>query len=170
MNRFCMQDMLGAITENQWAPMLQNMDNRLVFVWENQGVWVAATERAGDDPPVWITEECSHRKAQQVWRRLEKPLSHFLVSFVLQELMFGSELLAVAPAALEKFDSAGLPVEPVWITGEYVWGTDRPSYFLVGGRFLVRRAPDQADDDWYGCKDGSGAAVLRSLGLPTQIR
>jgi hypothetical protein len=55
-NRFCMQDMLCAIAENQGAPTLQYLDNRLVFVWENQGVWVAATKRAGDDPPVWITE------------------------------------------------------------------------------------------------------------------
>ena len=169
-NRFCMQDMLGAIAENQWVPMLQSMDDRLVFVWENQSVWVAATECAGDDPPVWITEECSHRKAQRVWRKLEKPLSHFLVSFVLQELVFGSELLAVAPGALEKFESAGLLVEPVWIRGEYACDIDRPSYFLVGERILVRRAPDEADgDDWYGCKDETGAGVLRSLGLPTQI-
>jgi hypothetical protein len=169
-NRFCMQDMLCAIAENQGAPMLQTMDNRLVFVWENQGVWVAATECAGDDPPVWITEDCSHRETQQVWRQLEKPLSHFLVSFVLQELMFGSELVAVAPGALETFERAGMPVEPVWIRGEYAWGIDQPSYFLAGELFLVRRAPDEANgEDWYGCKDGVGAGVLRSLGLPTQI-
>jgi hypothetical protein len=169
-NRFCMQDMLCAISRNQGAPMLQLLDNRLVFVWENQGVWVAATERTGDDPPVWITEGCSHRETQQVWRRLEKPLSHFLVSFVLQELMFGSEVLAVAPGALEKFEGAGLPVEPLWIRGEYAWDIDRPSYFLVGERFLVRRAPDEADgEDWYGCKDGLGAGILSSLGLPAQI-
>ena len=48
--------------------MLQRLDNRLVFVWENQGVWVAATERKGDDPPVCITEECSHWETQQVVR------------------------------------------------------------------------------------------------------
>jgi hypothetical protein len=144
------------------------MDNRLVFVRENQGVWVAATERAGDDPPVWITEECSHRERQRpIWRRLEKPLSHFLVSFVLQELMFGSELLSVAPGALETFESAGLPIEPVWIKGEYAWDIDRPSYFWVGERFLLRRAPDLADgDDWYGYNDEADAEVLKLAGLP----
>ena len=169
-NRFCMQDTLCAIAENQWAPTLQNMDNRLVFLWENQGVWVAATEFAGDDPPVWVSEECSHRETQQVWRQLEKPLSHFLVSFVLQELMFGSELLATAPSALETLESAGLTVEPAWIRGEYAWDIDRPSYFLVGERFLVRRAPDEADgEDWYGCKDELGEGLLKSLSLPTQI-
>jgi hypothetical protein len=146
------------------------MDSRLVFLWENQGVWVAATERAGDDPPVWITEGCSHRVAQQVWRQLERPLSHFLVSFVLQELMFGSKLLAVAAGALEKFERAGLPIERVWIRGEYAWGIDRPSYFLAGERFLVRRAPREGNgEDWYCCKDGMGTEVLRSLGLPARI-
>jgi hypothetical protein len=143
---------------------------RAFFVWENQGVWVAATECVGDDPPVWITEHCSHGETKQIWRKLERPLSHFLVSFVLQEVMFGSELLAVAPGALETFDNAGLGVEPVWMRGENAWDIDLPSYYLVGERFLVRRAPDEANgDDWYGCKDSAGAEVLRSLGLPTQI-
>jgi hypothetical protein len=105
-----------------------------------------------------------------VWRELENPLSHFLVSFVLQELMFGSELVAVAPGALEKFKASGMSVEPVWMRGEYAWDIDRPSYFLVGERFLLRRAPDEADgDDWYGCKDAAGGDVLTSLGLPASI-
>lgn len=163
-------DTLGAIVGNERVPTLQNMDNRLAFAWEAQSVWVAATECAGDDPPVWITEESSHRETQRVWRRLERPLSHFLVSFVLQELVFSSDLLAVAPGALEKLENSGLLVEPVWIKGEYAWDIDRPSYFLVGKRFLVRRAPDEGDgDDWYGCKDGTGDGVLRSLGLPTHL-
>jgi hypothetical protein len=169
-NRFCVQDWLCAIVGKEYAPALQVMDGRLVFVWENQGLWVAATERSGVDPPVWITEQSSHRETRQVWRQLENPLSHFLVSFVLQEVMFGSELVAVAPAALERFEEKGLSVEPVWISGEYARDIDRPSYFLVGERFLLRRAPGEADgDDWYGSKDASGADVLTALGLPTAI-
>src|SRR5512133_4363516 len=60
-NRFCMQDTLCSIAKKEYAPTLELMDNLLVFVYENQGVWVAATERVGADPPVWITEEASHR-------------------------------------------------------------------------------------------------------------
>ena len=97
-NRFCMQDMLCGIVGRGYAPALQVMDDRLVFVWENQGVWVAATEQADADPPVWISENCSHREAVKEWRQLEKPLSHFLVSFVLQEVMFGSEILEIGRA------------------------------------------------------------------------
>jgi hypothetical protein len=170
-NRFSVQDVLAGMAAEQYAPALRLIDNRLVFVWENQGVWVAATEAASVDPPVWITEESSHRESRQVWRQLEKPLSHFLVSFVLQEVMFGSELVAVAPGALEKFKTAALSVEPVWIRGEYAWDISRPSYFLVGDRFLVRQSPDEADgDDWYGCKDAAGAGMLAALGLPAALR
>lgn len=169
-NRFCMQDTLGGIRKKEYAPELQLMDNLLVFVWENQGVWVAATEQTGADPPVWISENCSHRDAVKEWRQLETPLSHFLVSFVLQEVMFGSEILAVAPGALEKFERAGLPVEPVWNRGEYAWDIDRPSYFLADEHFLVRRAPNEGDgDDWYGCNTFTGGELLTSLGLPKQI-
>jgi hypothetical protein len=176
-NRFCMQDTLCALRAKEHAPPLQLMDNLLVFVWENQGVWVAATERAGTDPPVWVSENCSHRSEVKVWRQLENPLSHFLVSFILQELMFGSELLAVAPGALAKFEENGAKIEPVWIKGEYEWELDRPSYYLAAESFLVRHAPDQADgddwygcsDDWYGCNNAAGAELLARLGLPTEI-
>jgi hypothetical protein len=169
-NRFCMQDMLCAIRKNEHAPTPQLMDNLLVFVWENQGVWVAATERAGDDPPVWISENCSHRNEVKEWKQLENPLSHFLVSFVLQELMFGSEIVGVAPGALAIFKQAGVTIEPVWMNGEYVWDIDRPSYFLADESFLLRRAPNEADgDEWYGCNTSTGAERLTSLGLPTQI-
>lgn len=170
-NRFCMQDSLCSIRSQRWAPPLESMDDLLVFVYENQGVWVAATERAGADPPVWISEECSHREPHRIWRRLENPLSHFLVSFVLQEILYGSRWLAVAPEALASFEEAGLPIEPVWVRGEYVWGIDRPSFFLAGEHFLVRHAPAEADgDDWYGCADEAGENILKSLGLPTEIR
>jgi len=169
-NRFCVQDWLCAVGAKEYVPPLQYMDDRLVFVRENQGVWVAATDPAGADPPVWISQDCSHREPQRVWRKLEKPLSHFLVSFVLQELMFGSEIVAAAPGALEKFRQSGFAIEPVWAHGEYAWDIDRPSYFLVADRFLLRRAPDEADgDDWYGCNSRAGTEVLNSLGLPTTL-
>jgi hypothetical protein len=170
-NRFCMQDTLCSIRSQGRARPLETMDDRLNFVYENQGVWIASTERAGADPPVWISEGCSHREPHRIWRRLENPLSHFLVSFVLQEILFGSQRLAVAPEALARFEEAGVSIEPVWLRGEYAWGIDRPSFFLAGDHFLVRHAPAEADgDDWYGYSDEAGENILKSLGLPTEIR
>ena len=169
-NRFCIQDMLCSIRKRGYAPALQLMDNRLIFVCENQSVWVAATERSGLDPPVWISEESSHRDAKRIWREIENPLSHFLVSFVLQEAMFSSKLVACAHEALEKLQQVGLSVEPVWARGEYAWEINRPTYYLVADRFLLRRELMEADgDDWYGCEDSAGAKILGASGLPTTM-
>jgi len=169
-NRFCMQDTLCAIRPNLYAPTLELMDSRLLFVWENQGVWVAATDPAGADPPVWISEDCSHRTAIRTWRRLDKPLSHFLVSFVLQELMFGSDIVGVAPGALARLEAAGAATRPVWVDGEYAWDIAHPSYFLADGSILIRHGPAEADgDDWYACNSDDGRAILKSLALPTKL-
>jgi hypothetical protein len=172
-NRFCIQDELCLISESEWSgrdgwlPIMRVVDDRLIFVWENQGVWAAATEPGGDDPPVWISADGSKVDTNPGWRRLEDPLSHFLVSFVLQEVLFGSDFLTMTPGALATFEEAALLVEPVWIRGEYAADWDRPSYYLVDHRFLVRRAPKEGGgEDWYGCKDEQGAALLTSLGLP----
>lgn len=168
-NRFCMQDTLCAIRKREYAPTLQLMDDLLVFVWENQGVWVAATERTGIDPPVWLSENWSTGSEIREWKRLQKPLSHFLVSFVLQELLFGSETLGIAPSAMISFERLGIRVEPVWIEGEYACDFDRPSYFLADDRILIRSAPNEADgDDWYGCNCSLGTELLTSLRLPRQ--
>lgn len=170
-NRFCMQDKLCRLRSKGYALGFEVMDDRLIFVWENQGVWVAATERSGEDPPVWISEDSSHREPRREWRELENPLSHFLVSFVLQEILFGSEMVHCAPDVLAKFENAGAKIEPVWLDGEYAWefcslaGRARPSYFLAADGILIRRAPEEADgEDWYGCNTADGA--VGGAGVP----
>ncbi len=35
--------------------LLRIRDGRLVFVWENQGVWQCGTLTEGNDPPVWVS-------------------------------------------------------------------------------------------------------------------
>jgi hypothetical protein len=168
-NRFCMQDTLCSIRTNDTAPTLEVMDQLLIFVFENQGVWVAATEQSGIDPPVWISEDCSHRNPTRRWNRLDNPLSHFLVSFVMQEVLFGSRILSLAVGALPTFSKAGLTIEPIWLNGEYTWGIVRPSYFLVADCILVRHASQASDgEDWYGCTSVEGQNILMSLELPIE--
>jgi hypothetical protein len=159
-NRFCAQDELCRLQAKEYARVLRLEEDRLVFVVENQSVWWALTERTGDDPPVWIKDDVKERK-------LEEPLSHFLVSFVLQDLTFGSEAgVASELRALEKLMEAGMPVEPIWLNGEYA--ENRRSYYLIGDRFLLLRAQEQGDgEDFYGCNQIEGMKELKSLGLPT---
>jgi hypothetical protein len=168
-NRFSAQDQLCTPRAVEDVQPLQFLGDRLVFVWENQCAWIAATERDGADAPVWISENY-YRGGQEVsWRQLKMPLSHFLVSFVLQELVLGSEIVALADGALERFAEAGVKIESVWPNGEYTHPF-RPSYFLAAGRFLIRRAPEHGDgSDWYGCNSAAGEEELKSLGLPAAI-
>jgi hypothetical protein len=86
---------------------------RLVFVTENQGVWHMATLPSGDDPDVWVSEECSHRSSSPIWRPLGCSLSQFLVTFVLQELMFGCKFGDCQENALSVFQNAGAEIEPI---------------------------------------------------------
>jgi hypothetical protein len=164
-NPFCVQDSLCELRNETYIPPLSVLDGRLIFVMENQGVWVAATERSGEDPPVWIAEEYENDDPNRDWCKLEKPLSHFLVSFALQEVLFGSEVLGSAAGALEKFESAGLDCTPLWIDGEYAWDFFRTSYFLIDGRLLLGRV--RRGEDRYASGNPADAAILASLELPT---
>ena len=117
---------------------------------------------------VWISEDCSHRTDRVVWRQLEKPLSHFLVSFVLQEVMFGPISGSFQQKHLEKLQEAGLSVVSLWIDGEYANCWSQSSYYWIEEQVLLRRAPDEGWDDFYGCKDESGKERLIALGLAVQ--
>jgi hypothetical protein len=130
----------------------------------NTDAWMAALEQflrryLGPRRPEFREPEKELQSTE-----MPAPLRRFF-----RELMFGSEILAVAPGALEKFEKAGLSVERVWNRGQYAYSIDRPSYFLADKHFLPR-APNEADgDDWYECNTSSGGELLTSLGLPMQI-
>ena len=83
--------------------------------------------------------------------------------------MFGCQILNVGIGTLTIFAESKIPIEPVWMNGEYAWDFDRPSYFLVGNSIIVREAPNEGDgDDWYGCTSREGEDILLSVGLPTE--
>ena len=108
---FTLQDRFLPLDPGPWGNVYRS-GPYLVFVAENQGVWEVATLAQGDDPSVWVSEDCSHRGPNPIWRPLDNPLSHFLVTFVLQEMMFGSEFLACHEDALSVFARAGCQCEP----------------------------------------------------------
>jgi hypothetical protein len=142
-----------------------------VFAAENQGVWEVATLRDGEDPPVWISEDCSHRTTSPTWRQLDQPLSCFLVTFVLQETMFGSNRCACCENALSRFVDAGCVVEPIWLNAEFAWPKVRHSYFIVDRRILLRRdtGDNAIDDQWYGFNDPGATEFVKCLNLPIAI-
>ncbi len=169
-NRFHVQDRFLPLDPHPWGNVHRS-GPYLVFAAENQGVWQVATLPTGEDPKVWISENCSHRTPNPTWRTLEDPLSHFLVTFVLQETMFSSKFLACREGALSVFATAGLEVEPVWLNAEFAWPGFQHSYFLVDGRILLRRDTGDValDDQWYGFNDPAAAEFVERLKLPSTI-
>jgi hypothetical protein len=169
-NRFDVQDRFLPLDQGPWGNVYRS-GPYLVFVAENQGVWEVATCAQGDDPPVWVSEDCSHCGPSPIWRPLENPLSHFLVTFVLQETLLGSEFRACHEDALSVFAGAGCQCEPVWLNGEYSYPGVHHSYFLVDRRILLRRDTGDIalDDHWYGFNEPAVAEFVEGLNLPSQV-
>ena len=57
----------------------------VTFLHENQGVWELRTLVEGDDPPVWMFGDSAPEG-----RKIGDSLTDILITFVLQELLFGS--------------------------------------------------------------------------------
>jgi len=171
MNRFHVQDRFLPLDPGPWGNVYRS-GPYFVFVAENQSVWEVATLPSGDDPGVWVSEDCSHRSSSPIWRQLDNPLSHFLVTLVLQETMFGSKFGACHENALSLFANAGCEVEPIWLNAEFTWPEVRHSYFLVDRRILLRRDSGNLalDDQWYGLNDPAAAELVERLNLPSKIR
>jgi hypothetical protein len=169
-NRFHVQDRFLPLEPEPWGNVYRS-GPYLVFVAENQGVWQVATLAHGDDPPVWVSKDCSHRTSSPIWQPLGIPLSHFLVTFVLQEALFGSESLASHENALSVFARAGCQCERIWLDGVFAWPEVRHSYYLVDQRILLRRdiGDIALDDHWYGFNGPDVAEFVERLNLPTQL-
>ncbi len=115
-------------------------DGKLVFVWENQGVWQVGTENEGDDPPVWVSVD------DGPWLPLDDSLTRFLVTFFLHETVFGCRHTTYGVQVLQQLEEAGMQVAPLWLNHPYPFPNDRGwrpiSFHVVNGAYLVM------DDEW----------------------
>jgi hypothetical protein len=135
-------DWIGVCTQDDLLPVdtLHVADGKLVFAVENQAVWTAATERAGEDPRVWARGE-----AGEPWTAVCSSLAAFLVTLVLQEITLGRSRRAQERDALERLRAAGMRVAPLWTRGPYVHATH--DFHVVDNRILVM------DGRWCGSDD-----------------
>lgn len=119
---------------------LQEKDGKLIFAWENQGVWVLATDRTGEDPPVYLAVD------DGPFQLFTNSLSQFLVTFCLHESVFGAASLS-AVDDLRSTNTAHnkIPI-PLWLDAPYPWALEEPSvvsFYLVDGCVLQM-------DSWCG--------------------
>lgn len=132
-----------------WTPGLFGAQDRLVpldrvafsgriaFVVENQEVWACETLPHALDPPVSLRIAADSNALSEPTIVCDH-LSHFLVSFALQELTIGSPYLA----CINDFtgDPAQIvegPLQPLWVNGTYVSERPTHSFYLFRNRILL---------------------------------
>jgi hypothetical protein len=129
---FSHQDNLAALDRLKYEA-----DGKVVFLHENQDVWDCRTLANGDDPPVWCHGD--HMDESENWFRGEKlvcnSLSHFLVTFVLQELSLGARFKICDEGLSLRFTAERGSAVPVWTGGCYVH--ENPHDYHLWGDVLV---------------------------------
>ena len=101
---------------------VQVQDGKLVFWVENQGVWVWACDRAGDDPLVFDREN----EPGAPWQPTGAALSEFLLQVAVFEAVMGARLFAAGAGLTPgQLDAALAPLRPLpmsawhWPAGEH---------------------------------------------------
>ncbi len=144
---------------------LEREDGRIVFLSENQCAWNCSVEAGRDDSPVYSD-------AARLWDdRLEgseivcPSLPHFLTTFCLQELVFGSRYFGKLEGSLDPAVFRET-LNPIWLDGYYVFNEPSHSFYLCGDNLLIM---DYYSDVWYGSLDESALALIADPGMVKPI-
>jgi hypothetical protein len=137
-----------ALSHQDSLAALQNLkyeaDGKVVFLHENQAVWDCRTLAHGDDPPVWCYGDQMDERGN--WFQGEKlvcdSLSHFLATFVFQELTFGSRFTLDDDGLSTRFLLEREWAVPVWTDGRYVHGWVH-NYYLWGEVLVAERGSNR---------------------------
>jgi hypothetical protein len=126
-------------TQDQLLPLDQLVveRERFKFIHENQGVWSCETMINQADPPVF-SDAAAVDGGDDGMREVCPTLSHFLTTFCLHELAFGSRQLYCVdsqpdhPGNLVKGD-----LQPLWLDGMYAYEGAKYSFYLCGPDLLL---------------------------------
>jgi hypothetical protein len=157
-------------TQDQLLPLDQLVvtGDRFTFIYENQGVWSCETIIKEDDPPVF-SDASSFDGSDEGMREVCPSLSHFLTTFCLHELAFGSQNLFCVdsepqnPGELVKGDLA-----PLWLDGMYAYKGAKYSFFLCERDLMIMSTGMGPPGDYWLAYNKQDASDL--LGTGHEIR
>jgi hypothetical protein len=116
-NSFGTQDKLISVS------LLQQIDGMVEFCWETQGVWSARCPINQKDPPVYSDHsDYNGWNVEGDFVVVCESLDHFLITFCLQEAVFGSRNFA----SVSNMDNILETIidkekfQPLWLNGKYV--------------------------------------------------
>ncbi len=150
-NAFCVQDALRPS-----SGLGRSDDGKVVFLDENQGNWTCATLPEGDDPPVWV-EDVFEVYRQGRWGLVTPSLSRFLVTFCLQESLFGAKFCVSDETFTALFESSKASAVPLWLNGPYAYSEGTHNFYLLHESVLVGVIHGSA---WLAANDDKGVAFL----------
>jgi hypothetical protein len=128
-------DVLGTQDNFAHVSNLQQIEDGMVmFCWENQGNWSARCPINQKDPPVYSDNSDYYIRwnLEEEFVIVCESLNHFLVTFCLQEAVFGSRNFARVDNADNIFETIvdREKFQPLWMNGKYVY-TDRLRDFYI---------------------------------------
>jgi hypothetical protein len=135
--------------------------NRFTFVHENQGVWSCETLINEADPPVF-SDSSKIDDFDKTMREVCPCVSHFLTTFCLRELAFGSQnLLCVDSEPKRPDELVNCEVQPLWLDGRYAYERAKYSFFLCD-RELIIMCTDSGTlgDFWIAYNDPEASKLL----------
>jgi hypothetical protein len=134
-------------------------DGKIVFLVENQGVCLWATEPDGDDPRVWYREN----QDRAPWSEERERLSGFLIQAALFEAILHARFGASATALPDDEAEAILALVAPLGAGRWNWGGAR--FFGADGALVMTMENGEACDVWLAAR--TPLALSRFEGLVT---
>jgi hypothetical protein len=150
-------------TQDRLLPLDQLVvkDGRFTFVHENQGVWWCETLINQDDPPVF-SNASSLDGSDEGMREVCPSLSHFLTTFCLHELSFGSKhLFCVDSEPQDARELVTGNLEPLWLDGTYAYKGAKYSFLLCERDLLIMSTGmGPPGDCWLGYNKEEASKLL----------
>lgn len=149
--------------QDQLLPIdqLEQNGSRFKFIHENQGVWSCETEANAADPPVYSDSTAyDHGEPEGTMRVVCPSLSHFLTTYCLQEMFFGSQhLFCIDSEVATPADLVTDALNDVWINGVYVYNKPTHSFYICAdGLFIM----DTGGDFWLAYNDDRYATLINT--------
>lgn len=138
-------------TQDRLLPLdqLEVRGDRFTFIHENQYVWTCETRILEEDPPVY-SDAASFDGSGDGMREVCPSLAHFLTTFCLHELTFGSMNLYSTDANPAKpGDLVKAPIKELWTGGMYAYKGAKFSFYLCEGRLLIMNTGMGTDGDYW---------------------
>ena len=132
--------------------------DRFEFIHENQGVWSCETVIHEADPPVF--SDSLNRGDSDKMKKVCDSLSHFLTTFCLQELVFGSRHVECVELALGDIRKlVGTKLSDLWIEGIYAFKKPTHSFYLCNRNLLVMKTQDLY---WLATNDEKAVSIINA--------